>query len=384
MSIVLFDGNAHKQLLPLTYTRSVAGIRMGIFTMQERWERITGEKIYVQTENYLSVLYEPIPGGDNMFVDAAILPYKNLVEAVLSLKNGELLSDEYGQVIALGGNAATKDKVQATSTASQSVSVRRIDHPWNVFQLNGEMMVFDFELITRGRSTAPVSPTNHLIKPGDIFIEEGAVVECSVLNASEGPIYIGKDAIVMEGCLIRGPFALGEKAVLKMGAKIYGASTIGPHCVAGGEIKNAIMHSYSNKAHDGYLGDSVIGAWCNLGAGTSNSNVKNNASAIKMQSQTNDSFLNAGPKCGVFMGDYSRTAINTSINTGTSIGVSCNVFGAGLTPHSISSFSWGTGGETIYQFERALSDIENWKKFKQQSLSNAEADVLKYIFDNFL
>lgn len=384
MSIVLFDGNAHKSLLPLTYTRCVADIRMGAFTMQERWERITGEKIYVQTEEYLSSIYEVAPEGDNLFVDAAVLPDPVFIESVLSLNTGDYVSDQSGQIVAVRHEGSSINALKPEGLARQNLETKRIDYPWNIFQLNGEMIVFDFALLTKDRKSATISHTNQLIKPENIFIEEGAIVECSVLNASEGPIYIGKDALIMEGCLIRGPFILGERAVLKMGSKIYGASTIGPHCVAGGEIKNAIMHSYSNKAHDGYLGDSVIGAWCNMGAGTSNSNIKNNASAIKMRSQTNDSFLNAGLKCGVIMGDYTRTAINTSINTGTLIGVSCNVFGAGLTPHFISSFCWGTDGETVYQFERALADIENWKKFKQQSLSNAEADVLKYIFDNFL
>ncbi|MEX6688281.1 putative sugar nucleotidyl transferase [Danxiaibacter flavus] len=384
MPIVLFDGNAHKGLLPLTYTRSVAGIRMGAFTMQERWERITGEKIYVQTEGYLSALYEAVPDRNNLFIDAAVLPDAAFVELALSLNTGNYLSDQSGQIIAIKHYGTSINAVKPDGHAIQSLAIKRIEHPWNIFQWNGEMIAFDFALLTKGRKSATVSPTNHLIKAENIFIEEGAVVECSVLNASEGPIYIGKDALVMEGSLIRGPFALGENAVLKMGSKIYGASTVGPHCVAGGEIKNAVMHSYSNKAHDGYLGDSVIGAWCNMGAGTSNSNVKNNASAIKMPSQTNDSFLNAGLKCGVIMGDYTRTAINTSINTGTLTGVSCNVFGAGLTPHFIPSFCWGMDGEKVYQFDRALADIENWKKFKQQSLSNAEADVLKYIFDNFL
>jgi UDP-N-acetylglucosamine diphosphorylase/glucosamine-1-phosphate N-acetyltransferase len=202
-----------------------------------------------------------------------------------------------------------------------------------------------------------------------------------MLNASTGPIYIGKNAEVMEGCMIRGPFSLGEGSVLKMGSKVYGATSIGPHCIVGGEVKNSVLFGYSNKAHDGYLGDSVIGEWCNLGAGTSNSNLKNNAGEVKIWTPRGQ--VNAGHKCGLLMGDYSRSMINTSFNTGTVVGVCCNVFGSGLTPKYLPSFSWGNDGIDRYEFQRALTDIESWKKLKGKKISKKEKSILKHIFEHY-
>ncbi|MEO5561855.1 MAG: hypothetical protein ABIR18_00445 [Chitinophagaceae bacterium] len=219
------------------------------------------------------------------------------------------------------------------------------------------------------------------MNPKNIFIEKGAKVEHSILNASAGPIYIGRNAEVMEGCMIRGPFAMGDNSVLKMGTKIYGPTALGPYCVFGGEVKNSVVFGYSNKAHDGYLGDSVIGEWCNMGAGTSNSNMKNNASEVRVWTPKGQ--IVAGMKCGVMMGDYSRTAINTSINTGTVVGVCCNVFGTGLSPKYIPSFSWGSEGVNRYDYEKALQDIAAWKKLKTQDVSDNEKSILKYIFNNY-
>jgi UDP-N-acetylglucosamine diphosphorylase/glucosamine-1-phosphate N-acetyltransferase len=233
--------------------------------------------------------------------------------------------------------------------------------------------------LTRGRQSAPIPPSVQVISPQSIFIEEGASISHSILNASTGPIYIGRNSNIMEGCLIRGPFALCESAVVKMGTKIYGATTIGPCSTAGGEIKNSVLFGYSNKGHDGYLGDSVIGEWCNLGAGTSNSNLKNNAGEVKVWNA--GQFISAGLKCGLLMGDYSRAAINTSFNTGTVVGVCCNVYGEGLMPKYIPDFSWGVHNKgPKYAFEKALRDIENWKKLKNQSLTDAEILTLKHIF----
>jgi UDP-N-acetylglucosamine diphosphorylase/glucosamine-1-phosphate N-acetyltransferase len=217
--------------------------------------------------------------------------------------------------------------------------------------------------------------------PSAIFIEEGALLQHCILNAAAGPIYIGKNAQVMEGATIRGPFALCEGAVVKMGARVYGATTIGPNCIVGGEVKNSVLFGNSNKAHDGYLGDSVIGEWCNLGAGTTNSNIKNTASEVKVWDEASNEFLTAGLKCGLLMGDYSRCSINTAFNTGTLVGVCANIFGAGLTPKVIRSFAWGTEGVKNYEFDKALEDIGNWKKLKNQSLSEREIQTLQHIFE---
>jgi len=204
-----------------------------------------------------------------------------------------------------------------------------------------------------------------------------------MLNALTGPIYIGKNAHIMEGCLIRGPFVLGDGAILKMGTRIYGATTIGPGCIVGGEIKNSVMMGYSNKAHDGYIGDSVIGEWCNMGAGTSNSNVKNSGGDVKVWNYATNDYMSTGQKCGLVMGDYSRTAINTAINTGTVIGVCCNVFGEGLTPKVIPDFTWGTKGLTTYEFDKALKDIGNWTSMKNKEVGTEQKTVLRHIFDTY-
>ena len=259
--------------------------------------------------------------------------------------------------------------------------VPRLTHPWHIFQFNAEALVDDYTLLTSGAVSQPIPPTVQAIAPENIFIEEGAVLQHCILNASTGPIYIGARAEIMEGSLIRGPFALCEGATVKMGTKIYGATTVGPYSVVGGEIKNSVIFGYSNKGHDGCLGDAVIGEWCNLGAGTSNSNLKNNAAEVRVWDEPTRQFISAGTKCGLLMGDYSRSAINTSFNTGTVTGVCCNIFGEGLTPKCIPSFSWGYGPSPKYELEKALRDIEGWKRLKGQTLTNAEIQKLKYIFE---
>lgn len=264
---------------------------------------------------------------------------------------------------------------------TQRFDVNRLKRPWDIFRLNDQALREDFTEITRTRTSQPIPSTVQTIDPHNIFVEEGAKLSHCTLNASTGPIYIGKYTEIMEGATIRGPFALCDGAVVKMGARIYGATTVGPYSVAGGEIKNTVIFGYSNKAHDGYLGDSVIGEWCNLGAGTSNSNVKNNAGEIKIWDDSASDYLASGLlKCGLIMGDYSRAAINTSFNTGTVVGVAANIFGEGLMPKFIPSFSWGSEGER-YNLNSALEHIANWKKMKGHILTEQEKSTLKLIFE---
>jgi len=258
---------------------------------------------------------------------------------------------------------------------------RLIRYPWHIFQYNGEALAEDFTLLTTGRTSQPIPSSVQTIGPENIFIEEGARLQHCLLNASTGPIYIGRGAEIMEGTLIRGPFACCEGATVKMGTKIYGATTLGPYCTAGGEIKNAVFFGYSNKGHDGYLGDAVIGEWCNLGAGTSASNLKNNAGDIKVYHPASGGYLNAGAKCGLLMGDYSRTAINTSFHTGTVAGVCCNIFGEGPPPKYIPDFSWGQDGRIRYDWDKVLRDTGNWKKLKNRALTGEEMLTLKHIFE---
>jgi UDP-N-acetylglucosamine diphosphorylase/glucosamine-1-phosphate N-acetyltransferase len=379
MSIILFDNTQRKRLWPLTQTKAVAALRMGMLTMMERWERLTGMQVFVHTEAYLQNLYGYADTGEHIWIDASVIPDKALVDLVQSLDTNDCWADENGLIV---GKATLSfedfdaaQSLQYFENIHDHAMVDRIQFPWELMQWNDRILRVDFDLLTRGKTSAAISSTNRCIHTEHIFIEAGATVEHAILNASTGPIYIGKNAIVMEGSAIRGPFALGDHSVLKMNSRIYGATTLGPYCMGGGEIKNSIMMSYSNKAHDGYMGDAVIGEWCNWGAGTSNSNLKNTAGIVQVWSEAEKQYLPAGYKCGVIMGDYSRTAINSSINTGSVIGVSCNVFGDGLLPNIIPDFSWGCKG-VKYNMDKALVDIDNWKKLKNQSLSEIEKQIL--------
>lgn len=385
MAIILFDNAFRRGLLPLTYTKAVADLRLGIVSIRERWELISKQTVFVCTAKYLQPLYEIPDAGEHLWIDAAVLPDSDLLDSILALESGCCIADEKGLIA--GNSTITFEKfdpahsLQLFQNIRDHALVKRLEHPWQCMQWNDEMIREDFSLLTNGRKSQPVSSTVTILQPADIFIEVGVKLECCILNSTTGPIYIGKDAEVMEGSVIRGPFAMGEKAVLKLNSRVYGATTLGPCCMGGGEIKNTVMMGYSNKAHDGYLGDSVIGEWCNFGAGSTNSNLKNTAGEVKIWDIATEQYLTVGQKCGVIMGDYSRVAINSAINTGTMIGVSCNVFGPGLLPTIIPNFSWGVQG-TKYDFIKSLQDINNWKKMKQQSLSEAETSVLEYIFDH--
>jgi UDP-N-acetylglucosamine diphosphorylase/glucosamine-1-phosphate N-acetyltransferase len=384
MNIILFDNQLRKQLYPFSTTKAIASLRCGIFTTAERWKIKTGLSVYILTENYLQALYElPKLAEDCLFIDAAVFPDTNLFDRIVALSPNEALADDIGLIAGrINVQPSTFNLQQPLGlfeTITDILYVKRLTYAWQLFQWNDTLLREDFKTITKGKSSQPISPTNFIHQQADIFIEEGATVEFAFLNSTTGPIYIGKNAEIWEGAVIRGPFAILDRAVIKANAKIYGATTIGPWCAVGGEIKNVIMSGYRNKAHDGYLGDSVIGEWCNLGAGTTNSNVKNTAAIVTMWNDYTRQYEAVANKAGLLMGDYSRVAINSSINTGSVIGVSANVFGEGLLPKLITDFSWGLYDN--YLFDKAISDIANWKKFKQQNLTDAEVAVLKYIFE---
>lgn len=385
MDIILFDTKSRRRLFPLAATKAVADLRTGILTIKERWEKMTGAKVFVLTDTFLRPLYQTPPEGNYIFIDACVIPDAALVARIDLLTLHQSIEDKNGLI---AGKAFIQflPLFDALPTLFQDVlkipSITRLSSASHIFLLNERMIHADFALLTKGRLSQTFPDSVHAVNVSNIFIEDGATVNFSSLNASAGQIYIGKNAVVMEGCFVRGPFAMCEGAVLKMGAKIYGATTIGPYCTAGGEIKNSVISGYSNKAHEGYLGDSVIGEWCNLGAGTSNSNVKNTGGQINTWNYFDDMFVPSGNKCGVIMGDYSRTAINTSINTGTVIGVCCNIFSEGLSPKFIPDFSWGTKEQKKYEFQKALQDISNWKKMKNKHLSEKEIMILKHIFDH--
>ncbi len=379
-----------ENLHPFTLTRQIQDIRVGILTIREKWERMMGLPSFDKKEDDYkdldrSVNIDEAVGDDVCFmIHGNVLPDAKLVKATRRLKNGEFISVDGSSGIIFRftkKQIEEKYKIKVTRAVAVKSEIQTIRYPWDIFQGNDRAIRQDFELLTKKKKSQPISKTNRVTKSSQVFLEKGVKMEHCIINASTGPVYIGKNAEVMEGCMIRGPFAMGEGACLKMGAKVYGATTLGPRCVVGGEIKNSVLFGYSNKAHDGYLGDSVIGEWCNFGAGTTNSNLKNNASVVKIWTPNGE--INAGNKCGVLMGDYSRTAVNTSINTGTVIGVCCNVFGAGLTPKYIPSFSWGSEEVKRYEFEKVFSDIEAWKKLKGATMNENEKSILKYVYEKF-
>jgi len=379
-----------ENLYPFTLTRQIQDIRVGILTIREKWENLLDVTSYDRLEDDYKDLDRPIhlekiSEDDICFmIHGNILPTPKLIKALKKLKDGEFISanGNTGVIFRFSKKEIQEpNKIKVSKAITIRDEIKSIQFPWDIFQLNDYAIRQDFILLTEKRKSQKISKTNRVAKAGNIFIEKGAIVEHCVLNASEGPIYIGKNSLIMEGTAIRGPFACGEGVVIKMNSRIYGATTIGPYCIAGGEIKNSVFFAYSNKAHDGYIGDSVIGEWCNLGAGTCNSNIKNNASIVKVWTPKGE--INAGKKCGVFMGDYSKTSINTSLNTGTVIGVCSNVFEAGLTPKYIPNFSWGSDGLRRYELEKALTDIDNWKKLKGKAISENEKTILTYIFKNY-
>lgn len=382
MPIVLFDTPQRKLLHPFTRTRAVAGIRAGIFTIKERWEKLSGQQVYVLTEPYLQAAYPDLPAGEKILVNAAVIPDEDLVTLILNLQKNEAVIKD-GEVIA-AASPADKDwnihtivPEKFTKRLPYHPVLKKITYPWHIFQLNDGLLRSDFEWITAGRVKPPRVSRSEWTASENIFIEDGALVSHCFINASEGPVYLAKGTVVMEGCMIRGPFAMGEGSVLKMGAKIYGATTIGPHCTAGGEIKNAVIMGYSNKAHDGYLGDAVIGEWCNLGAGTSNSNIRNDA-AIVYSNVGQSNSVAVGLKCGLLMGDYSRSAINTSFNTGTFAGIASNIFGQGFAPKYLPDFTWGFTQR--YIFDKAIEHIANWKKLKQHDLTPGDIQILDHLY----
>jgi len=336
------DWEQINDLSPFTKTRPVSDIRIGILTIREKWEMILAGIVDIVSSNETD---------DVIQINAAIIPTKNNFLQIIEASKGN---------------------------SSLSNSIKIIRYPWQIFQWNDEFLRADFELITEGRKSIEIDTTNACKNPDNMFIEPGAEISMCMINAEEGPVYIGKNALIMEGCMLRGPIAIGENAVVKMGTKIYSGTTIGPYCTVGGEIKNSVLFSYSNKAHDGYLGDSVIGSWCNLGAGTSNSNLKNTAGIVKYYNEKNQ-WREVGKKAGLIMGDYSRCAINTSFNTGTMVGVCCNIFGSIMPDKFIPDFTWGN---ERYDIDKALINVSNWKQMKKQNITETEKSLLIQLYKN--
>jgi len=336
------------------------------------------------TSEYLSEKYPVIDAEENILIKGSIVPTKEFVEAVKNLKSEEtLVKDE--MILAY---RVTKENLSENESDTDGNLVEfegdliSLEHIWQLFSELDVNLKFDFQLITKGRKSVEISKTNNVVCKENIFIEEGAKVEYASLNASDGIIYIGKDAEVMEGSFIRGPFALGQHSQLKMGTKIYGATSIGPFCKVGGEVSNSLLIGYSNKAHDGFLGNSVIGEWCNLGAGTNCSNLKNTYEDVRLWNYYEESFVSTGLQfCGLIMGDHSKTGINSMLNTGTVIGVNVNLFGTGFPRNFIPSFSWGgANGFKIYNLNKAIQVAERVYARRSLDFNEVEINILKHIF----
>ncbi|MFC2109489.1 putative sugar nucleotidyl transferase [Bacteroidota bacterium] len=380
MNYILFDGAFRDRFLPLTFTRPVAELRIGILTIKEKWEKYLGNTCTVLSEDYLEAKFPMVEMEQNVFIDASLLPSPELVEEIEFLGENELLVYKEEVIAFFTGLKQEQVDFSSYEVKEYKGDLFQITNLKDLFLFNDKAIRLDYELLTKDKKSIEISPTNQIIGTENIFIEEGASVEFAILNATTGPIYIGKDSVIMEGSMIRGPFAINENGVVKMGAKIYGATTVGPNCTVGGEIKNVIFIANSNKGHDGYLGDSVIGEWCNLGANTNCSNLKNTFSNVKVWNYETENFEDSGSmKFGVVLGDYTKTAINTSLNTGTVTGVACHVFGAGFSEKHLPCFSWGDSSN-LYDLEKAKISAKKIKEFKHQVFSVFDEVIFDTVF----
>ena len=383
MNVILFDGPFRAQLLPLTFTRPVCELRIGILTVREKWEKYLESTTSTLTEDYLQKKYPLQSGADNLLVHGAVCPTPDLADAIKGLEIGQQLVK--GQMLLAVRLPNTVDSFLdiREDAISFDSEITVIQHPWDIFAQNGAELNADFALLTKGRTSVSLSKTNTIIGKYPVFLEEGANVEASILNTTAGPIYIGKDAEVMEGSLIRGPFSLGEHSQVKMGAKIYGPTTIGPHSKVGGEVNNSVIIGYSNKGHDGFLGNSVLGEWCNLGADTNTSNLKNNYDEERIWSYVTKSFARTGLQfCGLIMGDHSKSGINTMFNTGTVVGVSANIFGSGFPRTFVPSYSWGgASGFIDYRIDKALEVSQRVMERRGLVLNEVEESIIRTVYD---
>jgi UDP-N-acetylglucosamine diphosphorylase/glucosamine-1-phosphate N-acetyltransferase len=386
--LILFDADVRHHLLPLTYARPVGDLRVGILTIREKWERQLGMPASFLTQDYLAELFPLRYGAHNLLINGSILPTPELVTLVLDLaigeaylKDGELIAACLGEA-AIGALASDEDIGDLKGYELDEESLPCLRRPADIFMLNDAAIRADFALLTAGRTSAAVSDTNTIIGPREhLFVEEGVEMEACTLNVRSGPIYLGKDAAVLEGCLLRGPIALCDKAVLKMGAKVYGATTLGPSCKVGGEVNNVVFQANSNKGHDGFLGNAAIGEWCNIGAGTDASNLKNDYGEVQVWSYPEGRFAKTGLQFhGLIMGDHSKAGINTMFNTGTVVGFSANIFGEGFPRTFLPSFSWGgAGGVTTYRMDKAIATAERVMARRQEVFTAAHGRLFEAV-----
>jgi UDP-N-acetylglucosamine diphosphorylase/glucosamine-1-phosphate N-acetyltransferase len=383
MNYILFDGPSRNALLPFTFTRPVADIRIGILTIREKWEKHLGSTTTTLTEEYLSEKFPMVELEENVMINASYLPNLILVELISNLERNQAVF-KGDEVIAFYTQESQEevdfDNYEIIEFDGDCITV---EHTWDIFAKNDAALREDFELLTEGRSSQPIPKSVNVISPSSIFIEEGAKLEFVTLNASTGPIYIGKNSEIMEGSVIRGPFALCEEAQVKLATKVYGATTVGPHCRIGGEVNNSVLFGYSNKGHDGFLGNSVLGEWCNIGADSNNSNLKNNYEEVKLWSYETENFAKTGLQfCGLMMGDHSKCGINTMFNTGTVVGVSANIFGSGFPRNFVPSFSWGgASGFVTYITKKAFDVAKIVMDRRHVEFTEQDKAILEHVFE---
>lgn len=386
MQLVFSDAQYWEDFLPLTFTKPISELRCGILTFAERWEKLLDirEKRYI-TEEYLEVKYPRYEKKESLLIVPNFLPTEKVLDQIKNLQFGEALVYENELLVAkINLENFGLHQIEKMTDIEEELTVFK--HPTDLFSFNEKAINFDFDLLTNGRISQPLSETNGFLgNKEDIFIEEGAEIEFTTINAKTGKIYIGKNAEVMEGCNLRGPIALCEGAKFNLGAKIYGATTIGPYSKIGGEVNNIVVQGYSNKGHDGFVGNSVIGEWCNFGADTNSSNLKNNYSEVKLWSYKHKKFVGTGLQfTGIIMGDHAKTAINTQLNTGTIIGVAANIFKTGFPPNLVDNFSWGgMRGDEKFTINKVYEVAEKMMNRRKISLTQADKDILRYIFENY-
>jgi len=383
MNYILFDGDVRNSLLPFTYTRPVADIRVGILTIREKWEKYLGLTTTTITEEYLEEKYPMVELAENVLINASFCPTKSLVEKVKNLSKNEAIFKGEDVIAFFTSDSQEEVNFDDYRQIEFDEALLQIKNTWDIFSLNDKAIQEDFDLITEGRKSQPIPEGTRYLRKENIFIEEGAEIIFATLNASKGPIYIGKDTEIMEGSVVRGPFAMCEHSVLKLNTKIYGATTLGPYCKVGGEVNNSVLMGYSNKGHDGFLGNSVLGEWCNLGADTNNSNLKNNYTEVKLWDYETGRFAKTGLQfCGLMMGDHSKCGINTMFNTGTVIGVSANVFGSGFPRNFIPSYSWGgASGFTEYKTNKVFEVAEVVMQRRNLVFDDKDQKILTHVFE---
>ena len=383
MNYILFDGPSRNALLPFTFTRPVADIRIGILTIREKWEHYLATTTTTLTEEYLSEKFPMVEMEGNVMICSSYCPNKNLVEIIQNLKPNQAVF--HGEDVIAFYTEESQDDVDFDTyeIIEFNEDLITVKNTWDIFSKNDLAIRNDFSLLTEGRKSQPIPKSVNVIAPENIFIEEGARLEFVTLNASNGPIYIGKNADVMENSAIRAPFAICESGRVKMGAKIYGGTTIGPFSVVGGEVNNSVLFGYSNKGHDGFLGNAVLGEWCNIGADSNNSNLKNNYDEVRLWSYETEGFAKTGLQfCGLMMGDHSKCGINTMFNTGTVIGVCTNIFGSGFARNFVPGFSWGgAAGFTVHITKKAFETAKIVWARRNQEFNDVEERILEHVFE---